>query len=101
MGYNNHKDPNEMLNTARPDFVRKHMGIRPSELKQKPTFIYNTWTPFAKKIDEKLIMELAKAAADAGMKEFVIDDGRQDTYGDWGIDQKKIPQWVKTGCGLH
>jgi alpha-galactosidase len=28
-------------------------------------------------------MELAKAASDAGMKEFVIDDGWQDSYGDW------------------
>ena len=95
MVYNNHKDPDEMLNTAVPDFVRKHMGIRLSELKQKPTFVYNTWTPFAKKIDEKLIMELAKAAADAGMKEFVIDDGWQDTYGDWGIDKKKFPNGLK------
>ena len=95
MVYNNHKDPDEMLNTAVPDFVRKHMGIRLSELKQKPTFVYNTWTPFAKKINEKLIMELAKAAADAGMKEFVIDDGWQDTYGDWGIDKKKFPNGLK------
>ncbi len=48
-----------------------------------------------KKINEKLIMELAKAAADAGMKEFVIDDGWQDTYGDWGIDKKKFPNGLK------
>ncbi|MBC7889681.1 MAG: alpha-galactosidase [Ferruginibacter sp.] len=95
MVYNNHKDPDEMLNTAVPEFVRKHMGIRLSELEKKPTFVYNTWTPFAKKIDEKLIMELAKAAADAGMKEFVIDDGWQDSYGDWGIDKKKFPNGLK------
>ncbi len=31
--------------------------------------------PFTKKINEKLIMEFAKAAANAAMKEFVIDDG--------------------------
>ena len=73
--YNNHKDPDEVLNTAVPDFVRKHLGIRLSELVQKPTFVYNTWVPFGKDINEKLVMELAKAAADAGMKEFVIDDG--------------------------
>ena len=93
--YNNHKDPGEILNTAVPDFIRKHMGIRLSELKEKPTFVYNTWHPFGKKIDEKLIMELAKAAADAGMKEFVIDDGWQDNYGDWGIDKKKFPNGLK------
>lgn len=95
MVYNNQKDPEEILNTAVPDFIRKHMGIRLSELKEKPTFVYNTWHPFGKKIDEKLIMELAKAAADGGMKEFVIDDGWQDNYGDWGIDRKKFPNGLK------
>jgi len=95
MVYNNCKDPEEMLNTAVPDFVRKHMGIRLSVLKEKPTFVYNTWEPFQKKIDEKLVMELAKVAADAGMKEFIIDDGWQDSYGDWGIDYKKFPNGLK------
>lgn len=95
MVYNNQETPNEMLNIAVPDFVRKYMGIHLSELKTKPTFVYNTWEPFLKNINEKLIMELAKAAADAGMKEFVIDDGWQDNYGDWGIDMKKFPNGLK------
>lgn len=95
MVYNNHKEVDGILNTAVPDFIRKHMGIRLSELKEKPTFVYNTWHPFGKKIDEKLIRELAKAAADAGMKEFVIDDGWQDNYGDWGIDYTKFPNGLK------
>ncbi len=95
MVYNNHKDPEEILNTAVPDFIRKHMGIRLSQLKEKPTFVYNTWHPFGKDINEKLIMELAKAAADAGMKEFVIDDGWQDNYGDWGINKTKFPNGLK------
>lgn len=95
MVYSNHKDPDEILNTAVPDFVRKHMGIRLSELEHKPTFVYNTWVPFSKNINEKLIMELAKAAAAAGMKEFVIDDGWQDNYGDWNIDKTKFPDGLK------
>jgi alpha-galactosidase len=93
--YNNQKSPDDILNSAVPDFVRKHMGIRLSELKEKPTFVYNTWEPFYKNINEKLVMELAKAAADAGMKEFIIDDGWQDNYGDWGIDMKKFPNGLK------
>lgn len=93
--YNHHKDPDEILNTAVPDFVRKHLGIRLSELAQKPTFVYNTWVPFRKDINETLIRELAKAAADAGMKEFVIDDGWADNYGDWIIDKKKFPNGLK------
>jgi len=95
MVYNNQKTPDEILNTSVPDFVRKYMGIRLSELKVKPTFVYNTWEPFTKNINEKLVMELAKAAAAAGMKEFVIDDGWQDNYGDWGIDFKKFPNGLK------
>jgi len=95
MVYNNRKSPEEILNTAVPDFIRRHMGIRLSGLKEKPTFVYNTWEPFGKKIDEKLIMELATAAAAAGMKEFVIDDGWQDSYGDWGIDRVKFPNGLK------
>lgn len=94
MVYNNHKEPDGILNTAVPDFVRKHMGIRLTDLKEKPTFVYNTWEPFTYDINEKLIMELAKAAADAGMKEFVIDDGWQDSYGDC-IDRKKFPNGLK------
>jgi alpha-galactosidase len=93
--YNNCKGPDEILNTAVPDFVRKHMGIRLSSLSQKPTFVYNTWVPFGKDINEKLVMELAKAAAAAGMKEFVIDDGWQTNYGDWEIDTVKFPHGLK------
>lgn len=93
--YNNHKDPDEILSTAVSDFVRKHLGIRLSELSQKPTFIYNTWVPFKKDINEKLVMELAKAAAEAGMKEFIIDDGWADNYGDWIIDKQKFPNGLK------
>jgi len=95
MVYNKQKTPDNILNSAVPDYVRKYMGIRLSELKTKPTFVYNTWEPFFKDINEKLVMELAKAAADAGMKEFIIDDGWQDSYGDWGIDYKKFPNGLK------
>jgi alpha-galactosidase len=48
MVYNNQKDPEEILNTAVPDYIRKHMGIRLSVLDEKPTFVYNTWNPFEK-----------------------------------------------------
>jgi alpha-galactosidase len=95
MVYNNQKDPYLVMNTSLPDFVRRHMGIRLSTLNEKPTFVYNTWHPFGRKIDEQLVKELAKAAADAGMKEFIIDDGWQDNLGDWGIDKTKFPNGLK------
>lgn len=95
MVYHNYKDPDEVLNSAVPDFVRKYMGIRLSALKEKPTFVYNTWIPFDRKINEQLVKELAKSAADAGMKEFIIDDGWQVGFGDWEIDNKKFPNGLK------
>lgn len=95
MVYNKQKTPDLILNIYVPDYVRKYMGIRLSELNEKPTFVYNTWEPFYKNINEQLVKELAKAAADAGMKEFIIDDGWQDSYGDWGIDMKKFPNGLK------
>lgn len=85
----------DVLNTVVPDFVRRHMGIRLSRLKTKPSFVYNTWEPFQKKIDADLVKSLATAAAAAGVKEFVIDDGWQDIYGDWNIDRTKFPDGLK------
>ncbi len=95
MLYNNHKDPDEMLNTVVPEFVRKYLGVRLFELQQKPTFVYNTWEPFETNINEKLVMDLARSAAEAGIKEFVIDDGWQENYGDWVIDKRKFPNGLK------
>jgi alpha-galactosidase len=95
MVYNHQKTIDKILNVNVPDYVRKYMGTCLSGLTEKPTFVYNTWEPFYKNINEKLVMELAKAAADAGMKEFVIDDGWQDSYGDWGIDSVKFPHGLK------
>ena len=95
MVYNDRKDPDEMLNTAVPDFVNKFMGTRLSVLKQKPMFVYNTWWPFQKDINEKKVIELANAAAACGMKEFVIDDGWEENYGDWVVDKNKFPRGLK------
>ncbi len=84
-----------VLNSSIPDFVRKHMGIRLSAYAAKPTFVYNTWEPFQKDINEKLVMELATAAAGAGAKTFVVDDGWQDVYGDWNVDRAKFPNGLR------
>lgn len=84
-----------VLNTSVPDFVRKHMGTRLSQFPGKPTFVYNTWEPFQKDINEALIRELASKAAAAGVETFVIDDGWQDTYGDWNVDRVKFPNGLK------
>jgi len=93
--YENSDDPYAVLNSSVSDFVRRHMGTRLSRIREKPVFVYNTWEPFLHNINDKMIRELADAAADCGIEEFVIDDGWQDSYGDWGINREKFPDGLK------
>jgi alpha-galactosidase len=93
--YENSNDPYKILNTSVNDFVRRHLGIRLTQIPKKPVFIYNTWVPFGHDINEQLIYELVDAAAECGIEEFIIDDGWQDSYGDWGINKEKFPNGLK------
>ena len=93
--YNHQKDTHIVMNQMVQDYVRKYMGIRLTQIEERPTFVYNTWQPFECNLSEQLIKETAEAAAAAGIKEYVIDDGWQDCYGDWGIDYKKFPNGLK------
>ena len=89
------KDPREIVDGEVSEFVRKYMGIRLAEIAEKPTFVYNTWKPFRRDVNEKLILELADAAAECGVEEFIIDDGWQVGFGDWEIDYEKFPKGLK------
>ena len=100
--YNNCTDPQMVVNTSVQDFVRKHMGTRIEQLPRKPMFVYNTWHPFTRNINEKMILELAKAAAECGVEEFIIDDGWQcsehtedERFGAWEADKEKFPNGLK------
>jgi alpha-galactosidase len=93
--YENSDDPYAVLNSSVSDFVRRHLGTRLSRIPEKPVFVYNTWEPFLHNINDKMIRELADAAAECGIEEFVIDDGWQDSYGDWGINKEKFPDGLK------
>ena len=101
-GYEAELGPQRVMDTTVADYVRKYMGARVTSLRKKPMFVYNTWRPFTYGIDEKLICELADAAAECGVEEFVIDDGwhvnagaRSGTCGDWEIDRRKFPNGLK------
>jgi alpha-galactosidase len=78
-----------------PDYVRKYLGLRLTQISSRPSFVYNTWYPFRTDLNEKLIEEVADAAAECGIEEFVIDDGWQNNYGDWEIDRTKFPHGLK------
>ncbi len=80
-----------VLSGAIPDFVRRHLGLVLSRGRPRFNVVYNSWEPFQKNINEALLREVATAAAAAGAKTFVVDDGWQDFYGDWGVDRAKFP----------
>ncbi len=103
--YQHTDDPSLVLNTSLNDFVRKYMGIRLASIPYKPTLVYNTWNPFQDHINEKIIDSLTDAAADCGIKEFVIDAGWfgkpeknlswTGILGDYDVDTKKFPHGLK------
>ena len=93
--YANSNDPYMVLNGPINDYIRKYMGIRLIKTPEIPVFVYNTWMPFRHDINEQLIYELADAAAECGIEKFIIDDGWQSSYGDWGINKEKFPNGLK------
>ena len=100
--YSDCPDPSRVVEGPVSDYVRRHMGVRVEAIPKKPMFVYNTWVPFHTHIDAKLVRELADAAAECGIEEFVIDDGWQINIsdgkygrGDWAVDEKKFPGGLK------
>lgn len=102
--YEGTDDPYRVVNTVVNDFVRKHLGTRISSINEKPLFVYNTWYPFRTFINDSLVRDVARAAAECGIQEFIIDDGWQynygkrssdrgwgGNYGDWLVDRNKFP----------
>jgi alpha-galactosidase len=90
------------------DFVRKHMYPQIIRNVHKPVFVYNTWNPFRTFVSDSLVREVALAASECGVEEFIIDDGWQvntgagttteawgKNYGDWNVDQAKFPGGLK------
>ena len=101
------RDYQRVVSTTVQDYIRKYMGVRVEQIAHKPLFVYNTWVPFYRDINETLLFELADAAAQCGIEEFIIDDGWQNGSGsstagnsgevkmDWEIDTEKFPNGLK------
>ncbi len=107
--YSNSDDGFEEINNTINEFVVKYLQPRIIKLKNKPTFVYNTWNPFRSAVNDSLIHTVAKAAAECGIQEFIIDDGWQinegsktndkgwgHNYGDWLVDKSKFPNGLKS-----
>ena len=95
----------EVVNTVVNDYVRLYMGTRLTAISNKPLFVYNTWYPFRTFLTDSLVRDVAKAASECGIQEFIIDDGWQynqgqrssdkgwgGNYGDWLVDRNKFPE---------
>ncbi|WP_348265135.1 alpha-galactosidase [Telmatobacter sp. DSM 110680] len=59
--------------------------------KQGPPWIYNTWEPFERGINQEISMELIEAAGAMGIDIFTIDDGWQQEYGDNAVNLTAFP----------
>lgn len=77
-------------------FVREHIVRGEWKKKARPVLL-NSWEAAYFKIDENKLLRLAKAAKEAGMELFVMDDGwfgeRNDdksSLGDWTVNTKKL-----------
>jgi alpha-galactosidase len=60
----------------------------------KPVWLYNTWEPFLRGIDQKTAGELIPIAARMGMDVFTIDDGWQQEYGANEDNKTNFPDGV-------
>jgi alpha-galactosidase len=58
----------------------------------QPPWIYNTWEPFQRGINESIARELIKVAGRMGLDIFTIDDGWQAEYGENDVNLRSFPR---------
>lgn len=107
--YINTPDPWQIMNTSLSDFVRRHMGLRIFEYKNRPVIASNTWVPFRVDFNDSLIINVNKAWAECGIQLSTVDVGWYVTegninkknlswdvnFGDWIVDKNKFPNGLK------
>ena len=85
-------------------FVRDHIVRGEWQYKTRPVLL-NSWEAAYFDINERKLLNLAKAGKEAGVELFVVDDGwfgtRTDdtrSLGDWREDRKKLPGGLSGLC---
>lgn len=85
-------------------FVNEHI-VRGYWKKKERPLLLNSWEAAYFDINERKLLNLAKAGKEAGIELFVMDDGwfgnrNNDTcsLGDWYVNTKKLPGGVKRLC---
>ncbi|MBQ8626461.1 MAG: alpha-galactosidase [Agathobacter sp.] len=86
------------------NFVREHIVRGKWKNKERPVLL-NSWEASYFDINERKLLNLAKAAKEVGIELFVMDDGwfgeRNDdasSLGDWEVNQKKLPNGLAGLC---
>ena len=81
--------------------LENHLLPRRWMHKARPVLL-NSWEAAYFDFDEEKLLDIAKAAADAGVELFVMDDGwfghRDDdttSLGDWTVDRSKLPHGLE------
>lgn len=85
-------------------FVRSHIVRGEWKDKERPILL-NSWEACYFNIDERKLVNLAKAGKEMGIELFVMDDGwfgnREDdtqSLGDWQVNRKKLPNGLDGIC---
>ena len=85
-------------------FVREHI-VRGAWKKKVRPVLLNSWEAAYFDINEKKLLQLAKAGKEAGIELFVMDDGwfghrdnDRSSLGDWKVNTKKLPNGLAGLC---
>lgn len=85
-------------------FVREHVVRGQWKKKTRPVLL-NSWEAAYFNINERRLLNLARAGKEAGVELFVMDDGwfgeRNDdttSLGDWDVNEKKLPGGLSGLC---
>lgn len=99
MAYSNHGYTGMSL--LMQHFVQQHIVRGEWQYKTRPILL-NSWEAAYFDINEKKLVNLAKAGKEVGIELFVMDDGwfgtRDDdkqSLGDWSVNKKKLPNGIE------
>ncbi len=108
MPYLHSPDPGVAMNGPFAEFQLNYSGYTIyTHPERRLTFMYNNYVPFNDKYDAGLILEVAEAAAECGLREFTIDCGWHtclhadpktfwiNNCGDWIPHPGKFPDGMK------
>ena len=87
---NGFRDPHWVL----PGYTAKVLMRRVDKQGGAP-WIYNTWEPFQRTINQETVFHLIEAASVMGMDIFTIDDGWQQEYGSNEVNMQAFPGGLK------